>query len=86
MNQAIQFPDREEWDSTINKVRFPVLVNGLLAECVISQALLNQRYGQDEKPLALFQHNRWDIEEEFETLIERGLDHENGFYELLDDK
>lgn len=46
MNQAIQFPDREEWDSTINKVRFPVLVNGLLAECVISQALLNQRYGK----------------------------------------
>lgn len=85
MNQAIQFPDREEWDSTINKVRFPVLVNGLLAECVISQALLNQRYTK-MKAFSTFQHNRWDIEEEFETLIEQGLDHENGFYELLDDK
>ncbi|MEQ5128591.1 DUF1488 domain-containing protein [Providencia zhijiangensis] len=86
MNQAIQFPDREMWDTAISKVRFPVLVNGLLSECVVSQTLLIKRYGQNETPLALFQHYRWDIEEEFEALIEQGLDNEHGFYELLDDK
>ena len=29
MNQAIQFPDREEWDEGKKAVCFPVLVNGV---------------------------------------------------------
>ncbi|WP_265694646.1 DUF1488 family protein [Providencia rustigianii] len=86
MNQAIQFPDREEWDPLLNKVRFPVLVNGMLAECIISDTLLFNRYGNKETSLMLFQTYRWDIEEEFETLIEQGLDNGNDFYELLEDK
>nr|ELR5115108.1 DUF1488 domain-containing protein [Providencia stuartii] len=72
MNQAIQFPDREEWGDTAKVVRFPVMVNGMLAECVISDALLYRRYGHNAQPISLFQNNRWDIEEEFEALIAQG--------------
>ncbi|MEQ4676842.1 DUF1488 domain-containing protein [Providencia vermicola] len=86
MNQLIQFPDREEWDESSEVVRFPVLISGLLAECTISQALLLQRYGEQETALVLFQQNRWDIEEEFEALIAQGFDDENGIYVLSEDK
>lgn len=86
MNQLIQFPDREEWDESSEVVRFPVLISGLLAECTVSQALLFQRYGEQETALVLFQQNRWDIEEEFEALIGQGFDDENGIYVLSEDK
>ncbi|CAB5596235.1 DUF1488 domain-containing protein [Providencia hangzhouensis] len=86
MNQQIQFPDREEWDALSKQVRFPVLISGMLAECAISQSLLFQRYGKEETPLSLFQQHRWDIEEEFEALIEQGLDDYDGFYILSDAK
>jgi len=29
MNQAIQFPDREEWVADINSVVFPAMVHGM---------------------------------------------------------
>ncbi|MGV8429226.1 DUF1488 family protein, partial [Pseudomonas aeruginosa] len=29
MNQAIQFPDREEWDAERQCIVFPALVNGM---------------------------------------------------------
>lgn len=35
MNQAIQFPDREEWDENKNVYVFP-LVNGMQLTCAIS--------------------------------------------------
>lgn len=86
MNQQIQFPDREEWDELSKQVRFPVLISGMLAECAIPQSLLFQRYGQEETPLRLFRQYRWDIEEEFEALIEQGLDGEDGLYVLSEAK
>ncbi|MGG4610551.1 DUF1488 family protein [Providencia sp. Me31A] len=82
MNQQIQFPDREEWDESTGEIRFPVLIGGMLAECVVSQTLISQRYGTQENVLSLFQYNRWDIEEEFEALIEQGSDNECGIYVL----
>ncbi len=36
MNQAIQFPDREEWDENKKCVCFPALVNGMQLTCAIS--------------------------------------------------
>ncbi len=84
MNQAIQFPDREEWDALTGRVRFPVLINGMLAECIVSESLLHERYGRDDAVLILFQQNRWDIEEEFEALIQEDLECE--CYILLEDK
>ncbi len=85
MNQAIQFPDREKWDADAQCVRFPVLINGMLAECSISKDLLCRRYGEAVEILDLFQNNRWDIEEEFEALIKQGLD-ESSVYLLSEDK
>ncbi|MGJ3355991.1 DUF1488 domain-containing protein [Providencia sp. Je.9.19] len=86
MNQAIQFPDREEWDALARKVRFPVLISGMLSECIISESFLYSRYGKQETALAVFQSHRWDLEEEFEALIGQGLKDENDVYMLSEDK
>lgn len=84
MNQAIQFPDREEWDQDSQQVIFPVMFNGFLMNCVISGKLLAARYGSGE-PLILFQQNRWDLEEEFSTIIDEGKDDTESVYSLSDD-
>lgn len=68
MNQAIQFPDREEWNAEKEAVCFPALVNGMILTCAISAEALYQRFGQGEV-MALFTAHRWDIEEEAETAI-----------------
>jgi len=68
MNQAIQFPDREEWNAEKEAVCFPALVNGMLLTCAISAEALHQRFGQGEA-MTLFTAHRWDIEEEAETAI-----------------
>lgn len=86
MNQAIQFPDREEWNAATRKVHFPALISGMLAECVISDSLLYRRYGEGAEPLVLFQNNRWDIEEEFEALIAQGPQEDDSVYSLPEDK
>ncbi|PHM46765.1 DUF1488 domain-containing protein [Xenorhabdus miraniensis] len=85
MNQSIQFPDREEWDENGNKVIFPAMVDGLLVECVISADEIIARYGQAHHPLVLFRQHRWDLEEEFETVILSGHDDQFGRYSLLSD-
>ncbi|EKT52892.1 DUF1488 domain-containing protein [Providencia burhodogranariea] len=86
MNQAIQFPDREEWNVITRKVHFPVLINGMLAECTVSESLLHKRYSLNVEAISLFQDNRWDIEEEFEVLIKQDPDQESGTYSLPEDK
>lgn len=68
MNQAIQFPDREEWDQARMAVCFPVQVNGMGLMCAISADELHDRFGEGEA-MALFSANRWDLEEEAEQLI-----------------
>ncbi|EIC48176.1 hypothetical protein SEEH1831_03645 [Salmonella enterica subsp. enterica serovar Heidelberg str. 77-1831] len=37
MNQAIQFPDREEWDTAASAIIFPALVNGMQLTCAIKK-------------------------------------------------
>ena len=71
MNQAIQFPDREEWRPDINAVCFPVLVNGMQLMCAINAEEIVRRFGGEEPEqwLALFGENRWDLEEEASDLI-----------------
>lgn len=86
MNQSIQFPDREEWDEVTQIVRFPVLINGMLAECSISKGLLQQKFSMHIEALSLFKDNRWDIEDEFEALIEQGPDSNSGVYILSEDR
>ena len=45
MNQAIQFPDREEWDAKEQAILFPALVNGMQLMCVIKGDVLLRRFG-----------------------------------------
>ncbi|PHM36377.1 hypothetical protein Xmau_04234 [Xenorhabdus mauleonii] len=85
MNQSIQFPDREEWEQAEGKVVFPAMVNGLLVECIISSDEIAERYGKDHHPLDLFRQHRWDLEEEFETIILSGHDDQFGRYSLPSD-
>ncbi|MFP1455664.1 DUF1488 domain-containing protein [Escherichia coli] len=47
MNQAIQFPDREEWDENKKCVCFPALVNGMQLTCAISGESLAYRFTGD---------------------------------------
>ncbi|ADU70892.1 DUF1488 domain-containing protein [Pantoea sp. At-9b] len=68
MNQAIQFPDREEWDQNRQAVCFPAQVNGMGLMCAISSDALHDRFGAGEA-MALFSANRWDLEDEAEQLI-----------------
>lgn len=68
MNQAIQFPDDETYDAERDAVCFPVLVNGMRLICAISRMSLTSRFGEGEA-MALFQHHRWDLEDEAEVAI-----------------
>jgi hypothetical protein len=85
MNQAIQFPDLEEWNEQENKVTFPAMVNGLLVQCVISAGELNRRYDSNLHPLELFKQYRWDLEDEFEEIILSEGDDQFGHYSLPSD-
>lgn len=80
MNQAIQFPDREEWDATRQAVCFPVLVNGMQLTCLIGGETLARRYGSEtpEQYLAVFREYRWDLEEEAEQRIRRQEEDDQG--------
>ncbi|WP_313656340.1 DUF1488 domain-containing protein [Pantoea sp.] len=68
MNQAIQFPDEETYNAERDAVCFPVLVNGMRLNCAIGGASLVARFGEGEA-MALFQHHRWDLEDEAEAAI-----------------
>lgn len=68
MNQAIQFPDREDWDQNRQAVCFPAMVNGMGLMCAITVESLHNRFGEGEA-MALFSVHRWDLEDEAEQLI-----------------
>ena len=68
MNQAIQFPDDEHYDAARQAICFPVLVNGMRLTCAIGIGPLKSRFGEGEA-MMLFQHHRWDLEEEAEAAI-----------------
>ncbi len=81
MNQAIQFPDREEWDENKKCVCFPALVNGMQLTCAISGESLAYRFTGDtpEQWLASFRQHRWDLEEEAENLIQEQSEDDQGW-------
>lgn len=78
MNQAIQFPDRETWNETEQAVTFPAMVNGFQLTCVISAAVLFQRFGEGE-PLEIFRAHRWDLEDLAQELIEEQQEDAQGW-------
>ena len=69
MNQSIQFPDREQWLEDQKYVLFPIMVNGMLFDCQITEQELKVRFGDNSNALCLFKQHRWEIEEEFEVEI-----------------
>ena len=81
MNQAIQFPDREEWDAQKEAVCFPVLVNGMQLMCAIKGETLANRFGGEraEQWLTRFCEHRWDLEEEAEALIQSQQEDNHGW-------
>lgn len=80
MNQAIQFPDREEWNASLQAVCFPALVNGMQVVCAIKGEALTQRFAAHapEAFLAAFRENRWDLEEEAEQRIRQQDEDDQG--------
>ncbi|CAM7641638.1 DUF1488 domain-containing protein [Citrobacter sp. Cpo142] len=85
MNQAIQFPDREEWRTDVSAVVFPAMVHGMQLTCAISGEMLASRFGGDtpEQWLEIFQQHRWDLEEEAEGLIQDQQEDAQGWVWLL---
>ncbi|HEB1290355.1 TPA: DUF1488 domain-containing protein [Escherichia albertii] len=81
MNQAIQFPDREEWNESKKCVCFPALVNGMQLTCTITGESLANRFAGDtpEQWLANFRQHRWDLEEEAESLIQDQSEDDQGW-------
>lgn len=84
MNQAIQFPDREEWVEAKAAICFPALVHGMQFTCAISGASLARRFGGDtpREWMAAFQANRWDLEDEAEQMIAHQQDDDQGWFWL----
>ena len=80
MNQAIQFPDREEWNASMQAVCFPALVNGMQLMCAIKGSVLMRRFGAEtpEQSLVVFLEHRWDLEEEAEQLIRQQQEDDQG--------
>ena len=85
MNQAIQFPEREEWREDLQAVCFPALVNGMQLMCALRADVMTRRFGgeQPQQWLSLFRENRWDLEEEAEALIQAQQEDAQGWVWLL---
>lgn len=81
MNQAIQFPDREEWNAEKEAVCFPALVNGMQLMCAIKGEVLANRFGGETAAqwLAAFCEHRWDLEDEAEALIQSQQEDDQGW-------
>ncbi|QLR71407.1 DUF1488 domain-containing protein [Citrobacter freundii] len=81
MNQAIQFPDREEWKSGIDAVVFPAMVQGMQLACAINGEVLARRFGGNtpEQWMEIFREHRWDLEDEAEALIQAQQEDAHGW-------
>lgn len=84
MNQALQFPDREEWCERHHAVCFPAIINGFQVTCAISGETLANRYGGEshQEWLVQFRAHRWDLEEEVQILILNEQEDDQGWYWL----
>ncbi|MGU3416555.1 DUF1488 domain-containing protein [Enterobacteriaceae bacterium C23F] len=81
MNQAILFPDREEWDDARQCLFFPALVGGFQVYCALSAEGLAHRFGGDAPDywLKTFRQHRWDLEEEAEQAIREQQEDDQGW-------
>ncbi|BAE75516.1 hypothetical protein SGGMMB4_05362 [Sodalis glossinidius str. 'morsitans'] len=82
MNQAIHFPDLEQWDDERQSMCFPALVSGMRVECQVSAGWLYNRFVSETNgatPLVIFHQHRLDVEDAIETLIAQGADLDGPF-------
>jgi len=81
VNQAILFPDREEWDDARQSICFPALVGGFQVNCALTGEALAYRFGDDtpEYWLESFRRHRWDLEEEAEKAIREQQEDDQGW-------
>lgn len=86
MNQAIQFPEREWWDETVQAVCFSALVNGFQLVCAIDGEVLLRRFTTTSDPLVCFCLNRWKLEEDAELAIKQQKEDAQGWVWLSSDK
>lgn len=74
MNQAILFPDRQEWNDASQSILFPALFGGTLIQCLVSVDYLERLSAiksiDKESGIEVFLQYRFDIEEIAEDLIE----------------
>lgn len=84
MNQAILFPDREEWDESRQCISFPALVSGFQMQCALSVESLVRRFGSGTPAywLESFRQHRWDLEEEAEEAIREQREDDQGWFWL----
>jgi len=81
VNQAILFPDREEWSDARQCICFPALVGGFQVNCALTSETLAHRFGGDapEYWLESFRQHRWDLEEEAEQAIREQQEDDQGW-------
>lgn len=84
MNQAIQFPDSEVWDESKQAICFTALVTGFQVNCAVSGVWIASQFGGNtpEQWLTQFRLHRWDLEDEFESLICNEEEDSQGWYWL----
>lgn len=74
MNQAILFPDIQQWDEEHQAVLFPAQQSGALIQCLVDkhelEKLSGQVIGDAQQALEVFSQYRFDLEELAEQLIE----------------
>lgn len=85
MNQAIQFPDTEQWSEEYQSICFPALSGGFQVTCAVSSVTLTKRYGGETPSewLAFFRQHRWDLEDEAEELIAAHQDDDQGWFWIV---
>jgi hypothetical protein len=74
VNQSILFTDLQHWDEASSSVCFVAQYQGVNIDCYISMAKLvamaDEPASSAQEALALFDAQRFDIEDEAEALIE----------------
>jgi hypothetical protein len=85
MNQAIHFPERQEWRGDLSCLIFPALVNGIIINCRVPLPVLSARFGSElsiERLIESFIAERWDFEDAAEQLINQGAGDDSGYIVL----
>jgi len=79
VNQAIHFPDRENWDESKQAVCFPVLVHGMQLTCAISGRSAAESLWWFKPARGIFAKIAGNLEEEASDLIRDQQEDDQGW-------